>query len=192
MSWGFPTPGLPRLLQEENPSPLVLPGEKGSAGRQLQPPQPRLCQCPPVLQLCPLPCPCQSTEVSQLACGVTAATAPAGADRSSPTPARMLEETPACLIPHHDELQARGRLSSRECELGYEQHNHVTPTATNRPRAPALMAQSTKHISCWSPQCPWLGLGRLQHSSVSPQDKPKHRLDRTRTAHAACQVPSHF
>lgn len=50
--------GVPRLHQEENPSPpSVLPGEKGSAGRLLQPPQPGLCQCPPLPQLCPLPCP---------------------------------------------------------------------------------------------------------------------------------------
>lgn len=63
---------------------------------------------------------------------------------------------------------------------------------TTRARVAARMARSTNHISCWCSQCLWLGLGRLQHSSGSPQDKPKHRLDRTRTAHAACQVPSHF
>lgn len=114
---------------------------------QLQPPQPSLGNVPLPCSSVPIPAsPWQSTEVSQVACGVSAATAPVGADRPGPTPSGMLEETAACLIPHNDQLQARRRLSSRECDLGYEQHNPVTPTHHQSPSRSLDGSQYQSHL----------------------------------------------
>lgn len=142
--------------------PLLLWCCQGRRARLEAAPQPSLRQCP--LSCSSDPFPALPLRCHNLPAGPLLPQPRRVLTDPAPHPL-MLQETPACLIPHNHQLQARGRLSSRECDLAHEQHNPVTPSAPgSRPRAQPRWLSVPIPSPAGAPSVPGWGWGGLRTS----------------------------